>query len=377
MLQATPPLKNNPDPEVDFLFLARTLWNGRKLIGVSIALFVVIGVVVAFLIPNQYTATCSMLSRISTPKSAPASMSLQPGQAIQTPLASISIDSLSLSEFSPSSYAGIVTSVPFQLELMKTRLNFEKSDSALTLFDYFTTFRYRNPLVRYTVGLPSLISATLRGDHKYNSGEKPDSSLLQLSPQQIAVKKILDKQVWIFGYDKDGFVTLCSTLPEPLAAAQLTRQAQALLQRYVTELRLKKSVSNLNYVQQRYEEVKKDLQTTQLTLTDFRTKPQSSSSALTRIEEEHLSAEYSIALQLYAELSKKLELAKLQVNEDTPVFVIIKPVSVPIVKSSPKRLKIISYATIFGLLLSCCLILGQDFLRETKTKWTQHNPLVP
>ncbi len=371
MQQATPASKNNADPEVDFLLLARTLWNGRRLIGISIALSFVIGLAVAFLIPAQYTATCSMLSRISNPKPTQASLSPQPGQAIQTPLAAISVDSLSLSEFSPSSYAGIVTSVPFQLELMKTRLNFEKSDSALTLYDYFTKFRYRNPLVRYTFGLPSLIRATLRGDQRLNGDTKHDSALLQLTQQQIEVKKILDKQVWVFGYDKDGFVTLCCTLPEPLAAAQLTRQAQTLLQRYVTELKLKKSVANLNYVEQRFAVVKKDLQRTQQALADLRTRPQSSSAALARIEEERLSTEYSIALQLYAELAKKLELAKMQVNEDTPVFVIVKPVSVPIVKSSPNRLKIISYAAIFGILFSCCLILGQNFLQETKSKWIQ------
>ena len=47
------------------------------------------------------------------------------------------------------------------------------------------------------------------------------------------------------------------------------------------------------------------------------------------------------------ELSKQVEQSKLQVNEDTPVFSIVKEASMPVKRSSPKRTQMV---LIFGFI---------------------------
>ena len=58
--------------------------------------------------------------------------------------------------------------------------------------------------------------------------------------------------------DKDGYITLSVDMPEPLAAAQLAAKVQELLQRYVTDFKIQKVKANLEFVEGRYEEAKKE-----------------------------------------------------------------------------------------------------------------------
>ena len=57
------------------------------------------------------------------------------------------------------------------------------------------------------------------------------------------------------------------------------------------------------------------------------------------------------------ELSKQVEQRKLQVSEDTPVFSIIKEASMPVERSSPKRIQMILIFGFVGLIISVLYVL--------------------
>ena len=52
------------------------------------------------------------------------------------------------------------------------------------------------------------------------------------------------------------------------------------------------------------------------------------------------------------ELSKQVEQRKLQVSEDTPVFSILKEASMPVRRSSPKRIQMVLIFGFIGLTVS-------------------------
>lgn len=360
------------ETEVDFINLARTFWDGRIVVGKLIVLSVFIGFFVAILIPNQFTASSTMVPQVSDPKSKLASLSGgMSGLTGLAAMAGISLNTATGSELSPRTYASIISSVPFQMELMKTPLNFEKLDSQVTLYDYYTKIRFGNPFIKYTAGLPSVIIKAIKGEKKNKFNTLKSNPLYLLTEKQIEVQKIIEDQVGIFVNDKDGIVALSCTLPEAYASAQLAQNAQTLLQRYITEFKIEKARLDEEFVQQRFDEAKKNYREAQQQLASFRDRNRNVSQAVAKTEEERLNGEYTLVTGVYSELAKKLEQAKIQVKEETPVFTIIKPVSVPVEKSRPNRPLILAISAFIGLIAGTVLVLGKDYMVQTRNKWKE------
>jgi hypothetical protein len=362
-----------PEAEVDFIHLARTIWDGRILMGKLILVSVVIGFFVAILIPNQFTASSTMVPQITDPKASLGGLSSMSGLSGLAAMAGVNINTGAGSELSPRTYSSIIGSVPFQLELMKTRLNFERLDTSVTLYDYYTKIKFGNPLVKFTVGLPHLIIMAIKGERNNRFSTSTANPLYSLTEKQIEVQRIIESQVGIFINEKDGFVTINCTLPEAYSSAQLAHSTQLLLQKYITEFKIEKAKVNLDFIQQRYDEARKNYQTAQQQLATFRDRNRNVSTAVAKTEEERLTAEYTLVTGVYSELAKKLEQAKITVKEETPVFTIINPVSVPSEKSSPNRPLILAIAGFIGFVLSFILILGKDFMVEIVTKWRKND----
>lgn len=362
---------SDPETEIDFINLARLFWTGRFTIGKMILLGTALGLLVAILMPDKFTATSVMVPQIADPKSRMAGISGLSGLAA---MAGINLNTGAGSELSPRTYGSIISSVPFQLELMQTPLNFEKLDSQVTLYDYYTKVKSGNPLLRYTIGLPSLVIKKIKGEKKNNINLSESNPLFQLTEKQIEVQKIIEQQVEISVNDQDTYVSLSCTLPEAYAAAQLAHKAQELLQRYITEFKIAKAKVDEEFIQQRYEEAKNKYQTVQRQLASFRDRNKNVSTAMANAEEERLNGEYMLVSGVYSELAKKLEQAKITVKEETPVFTIIKPVSVPVEKSSPNRPLILIISAFMGLIAGTVIVFGKDFMLQTQIKWkTQHS----
>ena len=69
-------------------------------------------------------------------------------------------------------------------------------------------------------------------------------------------------------------------------------------------------------------------------------------------EREKIEAEFQILNAVMIELSKQVEQRKLQVSEDTPVFSILKEASMPVRRSSPKRIQMVLIFGFIGLTVS-------------------------
>jgi hypothetical protein len=354
------------ESEVDFINLAQKFWIGRKIVLKIILVFFILGLFFAFLYPKEYKASSTMVPQITDPKSKLGALS---GLAA---MAGVSLNTLGNSELAATTYPQIISSVPFQLELMNTLLNFKNLKQPVTLYEYYTKIRFANPLVKYTIGLPHVIMKAIKGDSKVLRPASPDSPY-QLTEKQIDVQKIMDETIGVTIDDKNGYVTIYCSLPEDYAAAQLAKSTQLLLQRYITEFKIEKAKANHDFIQQRYDEAKKKYQQAQEELARFRDRNKNVSTAMARTEQEQLTAEYSLIYGVYAELAKKLEQAKIEVKEETPVFTIIKPVSVPTEKSKPNRPYIIAVFIFIGFVVGTVIVLGGDYANQVRSKWSAIN----
>jgi uncharacterized protein involved in exopolysaccharide biosynthesis len=80
---------------------------------------------------------------------------------------------------------------------------------------------------------------------------------------------------------------------------------------------------------------------------------------MTRLEEESLAA-----FDVYASLTSQLEQAKISVKEDTPVFMVLEPVTVPIEPVGTSKMSIIFIFVLMGTAAAFCVIVFKQYILE-------------
>lgn len=355
--------------DIDLYKVINNLWQGRKMIIKSVLIFGIVGVIVAITTPKEFIAKTVMVPAYGGDGSAKlGGLSNLGGLAA---MAGLSLNATSGSELSPLVYPQIVNSLPFQLDLMNTPLDFPEYKRPVTLFEYYTSPQKDNIVLKYTIGLPKLILgipdkifSIFRAETPIPSSWNNQSNLIELTKNQSDVRLLLSEIISLNVNTKDGLITLSSTMPEARAAAQLGQKAQILLQQYVTEFKIKKAKANLDFIQQRYDETAIKFETAQEKLALFRDRNKNVSLATAKTEEEKLISQYSLILSIFSELSKQLEQAKIQVKQETPVFTIIEPVSIPLKKSKPDRITIILIWLLIGTFSGIGYLVGKEYLFE-------------
>ncbi len=327
-------IKEQGENEIDLIEVARKLWAKRKFILKVTLVFACLGILVALFSAKEYTASCIIVPQ-SGEKNSPAGLG---GLAA---IAGINLGSMNNEDvLSPKIYPKVLASVPFQKELMRKQIKFEEYDHPVCVIDYYTGEEYRKfslmgTILKYTVGLPGVIMGAIRNKQPENV-TVADSSIQTLSRQESKCMRILKNKVILNVDDKDGIVTLSAVMSEPLAAAQLASMVQIMLQRYITEFKIEKAQAKLKFTDERYAEAKRQFEMKQEELAQFRDANRNFASAM----------------------------ANIQVKEDTPIFTIVEPVTVPSEHSKPQRGLILIAFIFLGGFLGIGLVLVLPYIAQ-------------
>ncbi len=348
------------EQEIDLVELIQRMWVNRWLIVKVTAVFMVLGVLVALFSPKVFTASCDVVPQTS--KSGPSS-----SMSSLAALAGINLNAVQSAEsLSPEVYENIMGSTTFRKELMQTMIDFEEVGHPVSFFDYYTSEEYNKPGVlsyvkKYTIGLPFTILNAIRGEQPEPdySGVGGDSNAIEtISKDEYDAMQILGQSIGISLDDKKGYVTITASMPEAVAAAQMAQATLTLLQRYITEFKIEKVQSNLDFVQERFDEAKRNFEDVQARRARLRDANMNTTRYSARTEMERLDAEYTLAQGVYTSLAQQVEQAKISVKETTPILTVIKPVTVPYKKSKPQRAMILFAFTFLGAVagMGCVLL---------------------
>lgn len=352
------------EQEIDLVELIQKMWINRWLIIKVTGVFVVLGVLVALFSAKVYTASCDIVP--DTGKSGNSKMSSLAA------LAGVNLgEGADVTALSPLVYQNIMNGTSFRKELMQTKIDFEEVDKPVSFFDYYTSEEYNKPGVfdyikKYTIGLPFVILNAIRGEQPepdYSAiGNSEGPTMETLSKDEYNALKILEQCVSLTLDNKNGYVTITTNMPEAVASAQLAQATVVLLQKYITEFKIAKVQSNLDFIQGRYDEAKKNFEDIQIRRAAFRDANTNTNKYSARVEAEKLDAEYTLAMNLYSELATQLEQAKIEVKKDTPILTVVRPVTIPYKKSKPQRLQILVVFTFLGVVAGAGLVFGLPML---------------
>lgn len=357
------------EQEIDLIALIKRLWKKRMFVIYVTLAFMVLGLMIALFSKKEYTATTVFVPQTSRQGVSSSMSSL-------ASLAGINLGQMGGGEsLSPAIYPQLLSNVDFIKELMYTPIKFEEWPEKVTLFDYYTNEDYNKPtffgtVKKYTLGLPGVIIKAIKGSNKEEADSAAaDGPLPVFTEKEYACKQVLTNLVSITINDKDGYVELSVSMPEPVAAAEVATAAFNLLEKYITEYKIEKAKATLDFVNDRFAEAKADFEEKQKELASFRDANRMLTTATSQIAQERLEREYELANTIYTELARQKTQVELQVKEDTPVLSVVQPVVVPFEKSKPKRAIILIAFTFLGGCLGCASVFGFDFIKHQGSSW--------
>lgn len=326
--------------EVDLIEVLVKLWGRRWVILCCSLVCLVVGAAVAFFLPKVYTVECTLGLEVEDNTTR---VSVEGMSAFQT----MNMDEGRYSRLiTPGMYPDILFSVPFQKELIYTPLFSDKEGKFISFYEYF--LRHNN----------------LKEEAEEKSGDVLENPVIKLTALEKSCLDYLRERIEVKVNSKERNLKLKVTLPEPEIAAGLAQQIQEMLQVYITRFRVAKAQAALDFIEERYSEVKNELAKRQEALIGFKEKHDNHRSLQYEVEEKILLNEYELFFGLYSDIVKQREKGKIQVKENMPVLTVIEPVVLPTVPSKPQKMLIMAVSLILGLFLSCGWVLCQPLFAE-------------
>ncbi|WP_152286903.1 Wzz/FepE/Etk N-terminal domain-containing protein [Flavicella marina] len=349
--------------EIDLMSLVKTIWSGRKTIIKTTLIFMLLGLFIAIFSEKEYTASTTFVTQDAESKIGGSIGGL-------AAMAGINLGGMgSNSEISPIHYPKIMENIGFQLDVLKAPLSFVEEKNDVSFENYYQHI-YKPSLLgviyKYTIGLPRLLISYLKGGKEKveDLNKLTIDELIEVSEEQNLLLKRLSKQLLLQVNENDGYITIEANMPQAKPAAQLVKHAQELLQNFIIESKIKKATEQLDYIKERYEIVEQKFIEVQLKLAKFEDKNKYVNTAMSKIELQTIQDEYNLVYSVYTELAKQLEAQYLQITKDTPVFTILKPVTVPVERSKPKRGLILVSWVLLGVIVGVILVITERIIKK-------------
>lgn len=360
------PTPESSEQEIDLLELLQKLWAGRRLILKWCAVGAVVGLVIAFSIPKEYTTTVKLAPEIQNNKSSLG------GLSSLASMAGINLDNrTTLDAVYPELYPDIVQSVPFMTALFDVQLTDAKGEQSWPVSEYVSE-ELRAPWWSAVLGFPFKALGWVKGlftkEDKNTSGDRVNP--FRLTKEEDEIVKTLQDRITANVDTKTQVVSLSVTMQDPLVSATLTDTVMRNLQDYITEYRTNKARNDLEFTQRLFDEAQSKYYEAQQRYAQYMDQNQGIVRRSFRTEQERLQNEMNLAFNLYNQTAQQLQMAKAKVQESTPVYAVVQPAMVPLKASKPsKAIILIGFIFLAGI-ASVGWIL---FIRKFSTKWSAIN----
>lgn len=346
-------LKTIEEDEIDLIELLKKVWSSKRFIVRWTGYFIVIGLVVALLSPQEFTASSTFIPQTSESKTGGSLSGL-------ASLAGISLGGATTGgEIPPTLYPQILNSVPVKRSILSIEVPLDQSSVSYSVYLLEKPTPILSLVKKYTIGLPGVILGAFLNKNTETITEKSNNQMI-VTIEENNLFRALENQISLSVNEKEGFVELSVTTDDATVAAVLTSKVKEILQQQIIDYKIQHGKEYLNFTQKQYNEKQKEYFALQDEVA--RAKDQNKNIISERYQNQfkQKEGELLIAQSVYQELAKQLEQAKLQVAKDTPIFSTIKPVTIPTERSAPKRSLILVIWAFLGFVVSVGVVLVKE-----------------
>lgn len=355
------------EKEIDLLELAMKLWAERKKLIIWSICGAIVGLIVAFSIPKEYTTTVKLAPEITDPKASSGGLNALASMAGLSMGSAAGMDAVY-----PQLYPDVVSSVPFATSLFDVMVptmpeKGEKKGEEFTVSQYLEE-ETRAPWWGVVLGLPGKVLGLLKSDDEETDGEHKLNNF-QLTKDETQLVEALTQRVTASVDQKTNVITIDVKMQDPLVSAVLADTVVSRLREYITDYRTNKARQDLSYAVELNEKAKKEYYKAQQTYADYLDRNQGIALHSAQTTRERLQNEAALAFNLYNQTAQQVQKCEAKVQETTPVYTIVTPPTVPIKASSPRKLLILIGFTFLAFVACAAWILFiSPLIQEQKAK---------
>ena len=360
--ETEPQQQNDDEQEIDLLELAMKLWDQKKKICLWCFIGAILGLIVAFSIPREYTVDVTLAPEISNGQKMSGSlgaMAAMVGIGGSTQGGGDAVN--------PMLYPDVVSSVPFLVGLFNVPVEDIDGEKKITVREYVEE-DLRSPWWSAVLGLPFKLIGLITAKDETEDSNKPTDTF-QLTKQEDQVVKALQNRINASVDTKTSVITISVMMQDPLISATLADTVVNRLQEYITDYRTNKARKDLEYAELLNKEAQDNYYKAQQKYADYldRNNGLIIHSAMTT--RERLQNEATLAFNLYNQTAQQVQVAKAKVQEQTPVYATVSPATVPIKASAPRKaLILVGFVFLAFVACSAWILYGKPLAEEMKRK---------
>lgn len=341
---------NKEEKEIDLLELARKLWDNKKFILKVTIIGAILGVIIAFSIPKEYTSTVVFTTNTNVSASNVGALAS---------LAGINLSNIPSNDgFSPELYSDIIKSTPFIREILLVNVKDSNQGIDTTLYSYLKDWQHK-AWWTYISSFPSLFTNLIKGNNNFVN---EDVSEYYVSTEELSLISILKASYDIDIDKKTKIATFKVTSQSSSISAFLADTLTSFLQSYIISERTKKAKTDLRNSEILYTKAKNEYYQAQKNLAIFIDANNNLISAKYKLNQDKLQNEANLSYSLYNQMAQQVQMNSIRVQDNTPVFTIIQPsIESPYPSSTSKKIIVLAFMLI-PFSISCLWLLRKDII---------------
>jgi len=344
------------EKEIDLIELAQKLWDKRDFIVKVFCIGLIAGIIIAFSIPKEYSTSVVL---------APEAKSSSAGNlGTLAAMAGVNLNQPTEDAISLELYPNIVGSTPFLVGLFNLKIVDRTGDIDTDLYTYLDEYQ-KNSWWSYIFAMPSKLLRLFSSKEDEGSGNSARGRKIYLSKDQSLILENLAERINVSVDKKTGVITLSSLMQNPEVSAYIADTVTSYLQSYIIEYRTQKARQDLYFTEKLYEEAQANYLEAQQKFTTYLDKNLNVVSARYGVTKDRLQNNVTLASGIYNQMAQQLQMARVKVQDMTPVYTIIEPPVVPIKATSPKKKLIVIGFVFLAFLGACSWIIVKDFLKNS------------
>ncbi len=354
---------NDEEQEIDLLELAMKLWHQKKKIAIWCLIGAVLGLVVAFSIPREYTTDVKLAPELGNNQKMSGSLGAMAAMVGIGNNAQGGADAVN-----PTLYPDVVSSVPFLVGLFNVPVENIDGDMKVTVREYVEE-DLRSPWWSVIIGFPFKVLGMLRSSDDEEDVPGKATDTFQLTKKENDVVLALQNRISASVDTKTSVITITVMMQDPLISATLADTVVNRLQEYITDYRTNKARKDLEYAELLNKEAQDNYYKAQQKYADYLDRNNGVILHSAQTTRERLQNEATLAFNLYNQTAQQVQVAKAKVQENTPVYAIVSPPTVPIKPSAPRKVLIlVGFVFLAFVACSAWILYGKPLYEEMKQK---------
>lgn len=341
---------NKKNHEIDLIALGTELIRHYKVLCVYAFVGAVVGLVVAFAKPKEYTATVMLAPEVL------GSGSLGLSGGLASVASSFGLDlgkKASMDAIYPELYPDIIESQDFLLSLFDVPVRLQDDNTPRSYMNHLV---FDNKMPFWSYPMVWLTEALRKPEILPSGGDSTVVDPFRISRMDAMRCEAVSALITCNINKKTSTINLSVTDQDPMVAAIMADTIQHRIQTYVTSYRTKKARIDYEYYDRMAAVTLADCERARREYSDYCDSHTNSVLTAVSTEQEALESRMSDLYSTYSNMLKLRDQASAKIQESTPAFTVLQSAKMPHRPSSTPRLFTLIICTMLGIVVGAVRI---------------------